>query len=57
LRAILKHPKKPNQKIFVVEREGYAFNMPFVEEHDETCFLKTIYPSRSSTKKHIGGKK
>ena len=57
LRAILKHPKKANQKIFVVEREGYAFNVPSVEEHDGTCFLKTIYPSRSSTKKHIGGKK
>lgn len=57
LRAILNHPKKPNQKIFVVEREGYAFNVPSVEEQDGTCFLKTIYPSRSSTKKHIGGKK
>jgi len=57
LRAILKHLKKPNQEIFVVEREGYAFNVPSVEEHDGTCFLKTIYPSRASTKKHIGGKK
>ncbi|MFH1970447.1 MAG: toxin [Verrucomicrobiota bacterium] len=57
LQAILKHPKKSNQEIFVVEREGYAFNVPFVKEHDGTCFLKTIYPSRASTKKYIGGKK
>lgn len=56
LRAILQHPKKPNQKIFVVEHEGYAFNVPFVEELDGTCFLKTAYPSRASTKKYIGGK-
>jgi len=57
LRAILKHPKRQNQKIFVIEREGYAFNVPFVEEHDGTCFLKTIYPSRASTRKYIGDKK
>ena len=56
LRAVLKHPKKTNQKIFVVEREGYALNVPFVEEPDGTCFLKTVYPSRVSTKKYIGGK-
>jgi hypothetical protein len=56
LRAVLKHPKKTNQKIFVVEHAGYAFNVPFVEEHDGTCFLKTIYPSRISTKKYIGDK-
>jgi uncharacterized DUF497 family protein len=54
LKVILKHPKKPNQKIFVVEREGYAYNVPFVEQKDGTCFLKTIYPSRASTKKFIG---
>ena len=56
LLAVLKHSKKANQKIFVVEREGYAFNAPFVEEQDGTCFLKTIYPSRASTKRYIGDK-
>jgi len=55
LRAILKHPKKPNQKIFVVEREGYAYNVPYVEKEDGVLFLKTIYPSRVSTRKYIGG--
>ena len=55
LRAILKHPKKLNQKILVVEREGYAYNIPFVEESEGKYFLKTIYPSRASTKRYIGG--
>jgi uncharacterized DUF497 family protein len=54
LKAILEHPKKSNQKIFVIEREGYAYNVPFVEQEDGTCFLKTIYPSRASTKRFIG---
>ncbi|MEK7308759.1 MAG: toxin [Nitrospirota bacterium] len=53
LKTILKHPKKEKQKIFVVQREGYAYNVPFIEEDDGVCFLKTIYPSRSSTKKYL----
>ena len=54
LRAILNHPKKPHQKILVVELEGYAYNVPFIVEQDGTYFLKTVYPSRTSTKKFIG---
>lgn len=53
LKTILNHPKKAKQKIFVVERDEYAYNVPFVEEENGTCFLKTIYPSRSSTKKYL----
>ena len=55
LHAILKHPSRPHQKVFVVERDGYAYNVPFIEESDGTCFLKTIYPSRISTKQFLGG--
>ncbi len=55
LRAILRHPKKKHQRIFVVEREGYAYNVPFVKQENGICFLKTVYPSRASTKKYIGG--
>jgi len=55
LLTILRHPAKPNQKVFIIERECYALNVPFVEEEDGTCFLKTIYPSRESTKKYIRG--
>jgi len=56
LRAILKHPKKTDQKIFVVELEGYAYNVPFIVEEDGTYFLKTVYPSRASTKNYIRDK-
>jgi len=52
--AILKHPKKLNQKVLVIERDGYAYNVPFVEGSGGKYFLKTIYPSRTSTKKYIG---
>ncbi|PIR86887.1 MAG: toxin [Candidatus Harrisonbacteria bacterium CG10_big_fil_rev_8_21_14_0_10_49_15] len=42
----------PNQKIFIVNIENYAYKVPFVED-DEKIFLKTIYPSRRETKKYI----
>jgi len=53
LKIVIKHPKKDKQKIFVIERDGYAYNVPFIEDENGTCFLKTIYPSRSSTKKYL----
>jgi len=47
------NPKKyPNQKIYVVEIEGYVYLVPFVED-EEKRFLKTIYPSRKMTKKYL----
>jgi hypothetical protein len=54
LRVVLSHPKRIDQKIFIIERDGYACNVPFVEQKNGTCFLKTIYPSRASTRKHLG---
>jgi hypothetical protein len=52
------HPnpaKYPNQRILVVDLEGYAYCVPYVLD-GETWFLKTIYPSRQF--KHLipGGK-
>ena len=52
------HPNKkkyPNQKILIVDVDGYAYLVPFVTDKDE-CFLKTIIPSRKATKKYLGGK-
>lgn len=52
---VVKHPDKnryPNQKIFIVEINNYAYLVPFVED-DEKVFLKTIIPSREATKKYI----
>ena len=42
----------PDQKIFVVSINRYAYLIPFVED-DEKIFLKTIIPSRKATRKYI----
>jgi uncharacterized DUF497 family protein len=52
---VLKHPnteKYPNQKILVVEHNGYVYLVPFVEE-DEYYFLKTVIPSRKATRDYL----
>lgn len=56
LKTVLNHKKKKNQKILVAERNGYAYNVPVVENMDGVLFMKTIYPSRVSTRKYSGGK-
>ncbi len=37
--------KYPNQKVFVVNIDNYAYCVPYVIDN-ETWFLKTIYPNR-----------
>ncbi len=44
--------KYPNQRIFIVEYNGYAYLVPYVSD-DERYFLKTIYPSRKAAKKYL----
>ena len=49
------HPnsvKYPDQFIFVIEHDNYAYLVPFVED-DEKVFLKTIIPSRRVTEKYL----
>ncbi|TVQ96708.1 MAG: BrnT family toxin [Desulfovibrionales bacterium] len=51
------HPnpiKYPNQRILIVDIDGYAFLVPFARD-GEDFFLKTIIPSRKATKKYLGG--
>ncbi len=53
----LAHPndnKYPNQRIFVVEIDGYAWLVPYVENEDE-IFLKSVIPSRKATKHYLTG--
>jgi hypothetical protein len=53
---IVEHPnqhKYPGQKMAVVEIDGYAHLVPYVE-NDEEIFLKTIIPSRTATRKYLG---
>ncbi|MEK7125481.1 MAG: toxin [Patescibacteria group bacterium] len=44
--------KYPNQKVFIVNINNYAYDVPFVED-EEKIYFKTIMPSRKSTKKYI----
>jgi len=51
------HPNKkkyPNQKILIVDVDGYAYMVPCVRDKDE-YFLKTIISSRKATRKYFGG--
>lgn len=42
-----------HQKLAIVEINGYAHVVPYVESGNE-IFLKTIYPSREMTKRYLG---
>jgi len=42
----------PNQKLYILEIDNYAFVVPFVES-DQEIFLKTAFPSRKFTKKYL----
>ena len=46
--------KYPNQKILIIDVDGYAYIVPCVIEKND-YFLKTIIPSRKATKKYLGG--
>lgn len=46
------HPNKdkyPNQRLFVVRIDDYAWLVPYIENEKE-LFLKTIIPSRKASK-------
>ncbi|GEM_PF-126864 len=45
--------KYPNQKIYILDINEYAYLVPFVRKDKNTIFLKTIIPSRKLTKKFL----
>ena len=49
--GIEENPVRPNQKLYILEIENYAFVVPFVET-DQEIFLKTAFPSRKYTKRY-----
>jgi len=52
---VIKHPntsKYPNQYMYIIEIDNYAYLVPFVE-NDNEIFLKTIIPSRKATRKYL----
>jgi hypothetical protein len=44
--------KYKGQKVYVIELEGYAYMVPYVED-DDVIFLKTIFPSRKFTRIYL----
>ena len=48
------HPTKAHQNIMLLERQGYIWAIPYVED-DRGFFLKTLYPSRYYTKLYKRG--
>lgn len=53
----LVHPndeKYPNQRMLVVEIDGYAWLVPYVENGEE-IFLKSVIPGRKATKRYLKG--
>jgi hypothetical protein len=55
---VIEHPNKeryPDQKMYVLEYEGYAYLVPFVED-EEKVFLKTIIPNHRATKQYLSEK-
>lgn len=53
---IIEHPnqeKYARQKIYVVELNGYAYLVPFVQDKN-VIFLKTIIPNRKAQRKYLG---
>lgn len=54
--AVEANPGYPNQKLYILDIDGYAVVVPFIET-DEEIFLKTASPSRKHTKQYgLGGK-
>lgn len=51
--AILEHPSRPNQQIFVLLLNGYVHAVPFVIDEQANIVLKTAFPSRKLHKKHM----
>ncbi|MGB5134992.1 MAG: BrnT family toxin [Prochlorococcaceae cyanobacterium] len=52
---VLAHPnpgRYPDQRILVVELNGYVHLVPYVEA-DDHLFLKTIIPSRKATRAYL----
>lgn len=52
----IEHPnrnKYPDQRIFVINVDGYAHLVPYVEDRKE-IFLKTVIPGRRATKRYLG---
>lgn len=49
---ILEHPKRLDQKIFLIPIDGYIHAVPFKLDKKNNIVLKTAFPSRKFHKKY-----
>jgi uncharacterized DUF497 family protein len=49
---IVKHPKRPGQRVFIIPIKGYVHAVPFLLDDDNNIILKTAFPSRKFHKKY-----
>lgn len=49
-RAVLEHPSRKGQMIFIVPLKGYIHAVPFVIDREDNIILKTAFPSRKFQK-------
>ena len=49
---IVKHPKRPGQRVFILPIKGYIHAVPFVLDEDNNIILKTVFPSRKFHKQY-----
>ncbi len=50
--AILEHPKRPEQRLFLIPIHGYIHAVPFVIDAESNIVLKTVFPSRKFDRKY-----
>lgn len=49
---IVKHPKRAEQRMFLIPINGYIHVVPFVIDDENNFVLKTVFPSRKFHKKY-----
>jgi uncharacterized DUF497 family protein len=52
--GIVKHPKRPHQRVFLLPIQGYIHAVPFVIDAESNIVLKTVFPSRKFHKEYGG---
>jgi uncharacterized DUF497 family protein len=50
--AVVKHPERSKQQIFLIPIHGYVHAVPFVVDSENNVVLKTAYPSRKFNRKY-----
>lgn len=51
IEAVPNQKEHPNQRMYVLDYNGYAICVPYVYDQNGTLFLKTAFPSRVQNKK------